>query len=56
MPYITSVEQIGSDRSKVEERESIALNMLRRNLDLQTIAEVTGLSITQIQALQTESQ
>jgi predicted transposase/invertase (TIGR01784 family) len=56
MPYITSVEQIGYDRGKVEgkveERKSIALNMLQRNLDLQTIAEITGLTIAQIQDLQ----
>jgi predicted transposase/invertase (TIGR01784 family) len=52
MPYITSVEQIGYDRGKVEERKSIALNMLKRNLDLQTIAEITGLTIAQIQTLQ----
>jgi predicted transposase/invertase (TIGR01784 family) len=52
MPYITSVEQIGYDRGKVEERISIALNMLKRNLDLQTIAEITGLTIAQIQDLQ----
>jgi predicted transposase/invertase (TIGR01784 family) len=58
MPYITSVEQIGYDRGKVEgkveERKSIALNMLQRNLDLQTIAEITGLTIAQIQDLQSQ--
>ena len=70
MPYITSVEQIGYDRgqsvgydwgrqvgweSGVEnERDSIALNMLRKNLDMETIAEVTGLTIVQIQRLQTQ--
>jgi predicted transposase/invertase (TIGR01784 family) len=56
MPYITSVEQIGYDRGEAEgkekERKSIALNMLQRNLDLQTIAEITGLTIAQIQDLQ----
>jgi predicted transposase/invertase (TIGR01784 family) len=60
MPYITSVEQIGYDRGIKEGQEekaiAIALNLLRKNLDVETIAEVTGLSITQIQALQTESQ
>ena len=64
MPYITSVEQIGYDRGQsvgydrgmqvgVEnERDSIALNMLRKNLDMETTAEVTGLTIVQIQRLQ----
>ena len=63
MPYITSVEQIGYDRGVKEanqrllERErSIALNMLRKNLDLETIAEVTGLTIAQLQQLQADNQ
>ena len=64
MPYITSVEQIGYDRGQsvgydrgmqvgVEnERDSIALKMIRENLDMETIAEVTGLTIVQVQRLQ----
>jgi predicted transposase/invertase (TIGR01784 family) len=52
MPYITSVEQIGYDRGIEEKAIAIALNMLRKNLDVETIAEVTGLSIAQIQSLQ----
>ena len=52
MPYITSVERIGYDRGKVEERESIALNMLQDNLPLETIARFTGLTIAQLQQLQ----
>jgi predicted transposase/invertase (TIGR01784 family) len=52
MPYITSVEQIGYDRGIEEKAIEIALNMLRKNLDVETIAEVTGLSIAQIQSLQ----
>jgi hypothetical protein len=58
MPYITSVEQIGYDRGIKEGQEekaiAIALNMLRKRLDLETIAEVTGLSIAQLQQLQAE--
>jgi predicted transposase/invertase (TIGR01784 family) len=60
MPYITSVEQIGYDRGiekgKIEGQEekaiAIALNMLRKSLDVETIAEITGLTIAQIQTLQ----
>ena len=52
MPYITSVEQIGYDRGIEEKTIAIALNMLRKNLDAETIAEVTGLAIIQIQSLQ----
>lgn len=55
MPYITTGERIGYDRGKVEERQSIALNMLKDNLPLETIARFTGLSIAQLQKLQTES-
>lgn len=51
MPYITSVEQIGYDRGIEEKAIAIALNMLRKNLDVETIAEVTGLAIIQIQSL-----
>ena len=61
MPYITSVEQIGYDRGvkeaderSLEVRKSIAFNMLRKNLDLETIAEVTGLTIAQLQDLQSQ--
>lgn len=54
MPYITSVEQIGYDRGIEEKAIAIALNMLRKNLDVETIAEVTGMTIAQIQSLQAQ--
>ena len=61
MPYITSVEQIGYDRGvkeaderSLEVRKSIALNMLRKNLDLETIAEITGLTTAQLQDLRSQ--
>lgn len=41
-------------QSRAAERNSIALNMLRKRLDLETIAEVTGLTISQLQQLQAE--
>ena len=64
MPYITSVEQIGYDRGIKEgevegqekERKTIAFNMLKDNLPLETIARLTGLTIAQIQKLQVEPQ
>ena len=60
MPYITTGERIGFDRGKVEgkveERESIALNMLKDNLPLETIARFTRLSIAQLQKLQKQSE
>jgi predicted transposase YdaD len=36
-------------------RRSIAINLLRQHLDLAMIAEVTRLSIDQIQAIQSEN-
>ena len=69
MPYITSVERIGYDRGKIEGKIegkvegkvegqeekaiAIALNMLQDNLPLETIARFTGLTIAQLQRLQT---
>jgi hypothetical protein len=47
-------EQQTQEQSKQEEKRAIALNMLRKNLDLETIAEVTGLAIDQIQQLQNQ--
>jgi predicted transposase YdaD len=56
MPYITTGERIGYDRGKVEERQAIARNLLRQGIMMETIAQATGLSMTQLQQLQTESQ
>jgi predicted transposase YdaD len=39
-----------------KERRSIAINMLRKHLDLAMIAEVTRLSIEQLQTIQSENQ
>jgi predicted transposase/invertase (TIGR01784 family) len=38
-----------------DKAEAIALKMLRKNLELEMIAEVTGLSIEQLQALQAQN-
>ena len=42
----------GREEAREEEREKIALNLLLKNMPLETIAEVTGLTIEQIQQLQ----
>ena len=52
MPYITSVEQIGYDRGVENERDSIALNLLRQGISIEVIVQPTGLTIVQIQRLQ----
>jgi hypothetical protein len=42
----------GRQEGRQEGKIDIALTMLRKNLDLETIADLTGLTIAQIQALQ----
>ena len=54
MPYITSVEQIGYDRGTTERERSIAVNLLKERIPLETIARTTGLTIAQLQKLQAE--
>ena len=49
MPYITSVEQIGYDRGVENERDSIALNLLRQGIAIEVIVQPTGLTIVQVQ-------
>ena len=44
------------NRLPLSHAESMALNMLRKKLDLETIAEVTGLTIAQLQQLQADNQ
>jgi predicted transposase/invertase (TIGR01784 family) len=51
MPYVTSIEWMGIEQGKEQERQSIALNLLRKNIPLETISEVTGLTIEQLQQL-----
>jgi hypothetical protein len=41
--------------TKLEQSKTIALRMLGKQLDLETIAEVTGLTIEQIQQLQSQA-
>jgi hypothetical protein len=48
MAYVTSVEEIGMEKAT----HAIALNMLRKNMPLEIIAELTGLTIAQLKKLQ----
>ncbi len=56
MPYVTNAERIGIKQGieKGTERTTreLALKMLRRGMDLETIADITGLSQEQLQQLQ----
>jgi predicted transposase/invertase (TIGR01784 family) len=56
MPYVTSIERMaeakGEAKGEERQKQTIALNLLRKNISLETIAEVTGLTIEQLQQLQ----
>lgn len=54
MKYVTTIERMAKQDERIATQTEIALNMLRKNLDLKTIAELTGLTIAQIQQLQSE--
>jgi hypothetical protein len=49
-------EQEKEIQSKQEERQAIALNMLKDNLPLEQIVRLTGLTIEQVQILQAQSE
>ena len=52
MKAMTSWEEKGMEKGLEKATQTIALKMLRKNLDLGTIAEFTGLTIVQLQKLQ----
>jgi hypothetical protein len=52
MPYVTSIERMGIEQGEDRATQKIALNLLRKNIPLETIAEATGLTIEQLQQLQ----
>ncbi|MEB3294157.1 MAG: hypothetical protein VKJ24_13440, partial [Synechococcales bacterium] len=58
MKYVTTIERMAETRGKLEgqleEKNAIALNMLRDQLPLEQISRLTGLTIAQIQALQSQ--
>jgi predicted transposase/invertase (TIGR01784 family) len=54
MPYVTSIERMGIEQGieqgRDRERKTIALNMLSRNIPLQMISEVTGITISELES------
>jgi predicted transposase/invertase (TIGR01784 family) len=60
MKYVTTIERMGIEqgfeKGREEEKKAIALNMLKDNLPLETIARFTGLTIAQLQQLQAQDQ
>jgi predicted transposase/invertase (TIGR01784 family) len=59
MQWTTSWEEKGMEKGiikgKDEERQTIALNLLRQGFAIEAIAQATGLTIAQLQALQAQS-
>jgi predicted transposase/invertase (TIGR01784 family) len=51
---IQAAEQKGKLEGKQEDRQEIALRMLRRNMPLETIAELTELNTEQLQAMRSQ--
>lgn len=51
MKYVTSIERMAEERQK----QAIALKMLRKNMPLEAISEITELTIEQIQQLQADN-
>jgi predicted transposase/invertase (TIGR01784 family) len=49
--YLMGIEQ-GIEQGRDRERKTIALKMLRKNISLETIAELTGLNVDRLQQLQ----
>ena len=58
MKYVTTGERMAQTRGEEQgadlQKRLIAVNLLHKNLDLETIAEVTGLTIEQVQQLQSQ--
>ncbi|MCU0565580.1 MAG: hypothetical protein MUF49_03175 [Oculatellaceae cyanobacterium Prado106] len=54
MRYVTSLEQMGREEGRQEEKQTIALNLLRQTVALDIIAQATGLSLEQLQQLRSQ--
>jgi hypothetical protein len=51
MKYVTTIERMAEARGQLREKQEIAINLLKENIPIETIARTTGLTIEQIQAL-----
>jgi hypothetical protein len=55
MPYVTSVERIGMEKGIEQATKAIALNLLNQGITIDAIVQATGLTVAQLQKLQTEN-
>ncbi|MEM9103423.1 MAG: hypothetical protein AAGB12_13995 [Pseudomonadota bacterium] len=51
---VQTMAQSLRQEGREEVQKSVALNMLKKNMSISLIADVTGLSITEVKALQKE--
>jgi hypothetical protein len=56
MQTMTSWEEKGMEKGIEKATQTIAINLLRENIPLETIARTTGLTIAQVQALQAQAE
>jgi hypothetical protein len=56
MKYVTTLERMAEARAKLQEKQAIALNMLRDNLSLEQISRLTGLTIAQVEELRAQTE
>jgi hypothetical protein len=54
MKYVTTIERMAEERGAKEKEIQIALNMLQEHLPLEQITRLTGLTIAEIEELQTQ--
>jgi predicted transposase/invertase (TIGR01784 family) len=52
MQTMTSWEEKGMEKGMEKERQTIALNLLRQGISIETIAQATGLTLVQLQEMQ----
>jgi hypothetical protein len=55
MKYVTTIERMAEERAKLEEKQQIAMNMLKDDFPLEQISRLTGMSIEQLQVLQVQA-
>ena len=56
MQAMTSWEEKGMEKGMEKARRSIALNLLRQGISIETIAQATGLTLPQLQDMQANNQ
>jgi hypothetical protein len=56
MKYVTTIERMAKQDERIATQTEIALNLLKENIPLETIARTTDLTIAQLQQLQAQAE